>query len=722
MGVQKTSSKKGLREITVPEWLSRLSLIECKSLPDVQEMVTDLLSSENPIMYDIETTGLRTYDDIVVSMQFANRSDKAYFIPIAMNNGMTNLPIAEVAKLCQPLFDRGMVGHNIKFDWKMSRRHFDFKILADTMLDCRMYDSEMMAGLKNVSQKLLRVSETLELKQFFKRGEPVRFDLMTPEFAVAYACQDVILTNRLYHLFSSSERVDRTSFIYNLELELIKVVGDMELTGVGLSMDVIREGLEKSEKLIAKLQTDIDILAGRPVALSKTNDLKKLLYEELGLPILKQTEKGEPSTDAATLDMLKGKSPVVDLILDYRKVAKLREAFLEPIPQMVQGDGCIHASFNQFGTRTGRFSSSEPNLQQIPKNRAEGDNQTEIDELTSYLRAAIVPPKGFIGFVDADYAQIEYVLFASLSQEPSLLEAFATGVDVHKKTAAIVFGVPVDKVTKEQRQAGKTLNFSILYGASHYRIAEQLGITDVEAQNILADYWRKLPTIQHFVEGIHTDTRRRGYASTFFGRRRYLPNIMSHDRRERMSAQREAVSTAVQGSAADLVKMALVRVHNLFTDAGLKSKLCLTVHDQIVVAHHPDDDKKKVAELLCEGMEIQIEGWAAVKAEVGYGINWRDIKDLTDPVAVPHQVTKSVSNTLQLPETQPFMIINANVMSPILKSILDKYAGDDYVYLDSHENPVSTHKVRLCRELFIALKHAEYDYTLNKLAQIKLWS
>jgi DNA polymerase I len=620
-----TPAKQDLRETVEDSWLKSCDLRVLATVAEVEQMVTYLLTCDT-ICFDTETTGLRVIDDDVVALQFCGDGQRAYFIPVAMlDQRFTNISMGEVVRVCAPLWEKGFVGHNLGFDWKMMVQHgADFNIVADTLLMSKLYDVYDSASLKDLSRKHLALDEVIPFKTLFPpkvKKEQRRFDVVPFEAAVPYACQDVLAGWRLHQWFIN--KLDRSHFIYQLEHDCIKPLAKMELLGVRLNQPQIAEATREAERLMAEQLALIEQAAGRPVVLSKPRDVGALLYQELKLPVLKTSEKtGAASTDAATLRSLQGKHPVVDAILAYREAEKIKAGFLDPLPTFVQKDGCIHTQYNQYGAVSGRLSSKEPNLQQVPKERGKSS-----DALRAAVRSSILPPPGFVGFLDIDYSQIEYRLFASLSGDPGLMAAFFNDIDVHVQTAAVMLKKAVEDVDKNDRQRGKSLNFMAIYGGSKFKLAEMLGCSVEEAEKLLGDYWKNLPKAQRYVESIKSRARGVGYTETFFGRRRAVPGINSGDRKERSSAEREAVNTAVQGTAADLIKMAIVRSDKVLEARGFKSRLVLTVHDELVVAHHQDDDLDAVANAMQWAMEISMPGWCDMVSEPGYGSDWNSIED-----------------------------------------------------------------------------------------------
>lgn len=714
-------------------WLDACDLIVVNSVADLFEMVSDLMAAE-VICFDTETTGLRVIDDEVVALQFCGDGRRAYFVATGMlDQRFTNLPMAEVVRICRPLWEKGFVGHNLGYDWKMMAQYgVDFHIVADTLLMSKLYDVYASAALKDLALTHLKLPEAIKFKSLFPakvKADQRRFDIVEYDKAVPYALQDVIVGWKLYHWFLP--HMDTSHFIYQLEHDCIKPLARMELLGVQLDKEQIANATLEAERMMSEQLQLIEQCAGRPVSLTRPKDIATLLYDELKLPILKRSEKTQaPSTDAATLKMLEGQHPVVDAILRYRETEKIKVGFLDPLPTFVQKDGCIHTQYNQYGAVSGRLSSKEPNLQQVPKERGKAN-----DALRKAVRASLLPPPGYVGFLDIDYSQIEYRLFASLSGDRGLLEAFENDIDVHVQTAAVMLGKPVDAVDKNDRQRGKSLNFMAIYGGSKYKLAEMLGCDVDEAEKLLTEYWVTLKTAARYVEQIKGRARATGYTETFFGRRRAVPDINSKDRKSRSAAEREAVNSNVQGTAADLIKMAIVRADRCLTERGLKSRLCLTVHDELVVAHHPDDQLDEVADVMQWAMEIQMPGWCPMISEPGYGPDWNSIEDYTYPsrrlgeaapqsVAAPAEATTSIMTAMPpiTAEESITLHLSPTMDRELLRTIaqvVETRPGPTMLFLQLGEVRLRARQgLQVDRQFLLALRYEKLTYDLSpKLEQ-----
>lgn len=727
-------TKPEAQEVVEASWLKTCDLVVVENTTTLESAVHELLGCE-VVCFDTETTGLRVIDDEVVALQFCGDGNRAFFVPVNMlDTRFKNLPMGEVLRICQPLWEKGFVGHNLGFDWKMMVQYgADFNIVADTLLMSKLYDVYDSAALKDLSKKHLQLDEVITFKALFPakvKKEQRRFDVVEYEKAVPYACQDVLVGWRLYHFFKPL--IDSSHFIYQLEHDCIKPLAKMELLGVQLDQEQIQAATVEAERTMAEQLALIEQIAGRPVALSKPKDIAHLLYTELKLPVLKSSEKtGAASTDASTLKALQGKHPVVDAILMYREAEKIKVGFLDTLPGFVQKDGCIHTQYNQYGAVSGRLSSKEPNLQQVPKERGKSN-----DALRKAVRASILPPGGYIGFLDIDYSQIEYRLFASLSGDRGLLEAFEKDIDVHIQTASVMTGTPIDQVDKNLRQRGKSINFMAIYGGSKYKLSEMLGCSVDEAETMLSDYWKNLPMAARYCDLVRARARATGYCETFFGRRRALPGINSRERKDRSAAEREAVNTSVQGTAADLIKMAIVRADKALAANNLKSRLVLTVHDELVVAHHPDDELDAVANTMQWAMEISMPGWCAMISEPGYGTDWNSIEDYpypnrregAPPALVPPVVmapTESImTGSPPLTDEDAITLVLTPAHQPDLPRIARAFQerpGPTTLFIEVGDHRLKARQgVQIDRSFLLQLRAERLTYRLSRALEVRL--
>lgn len=672
------------------EWLDKCQLIIVDNIDALRRMVTELLTA-GFVTYDVETTGLQIIDDSLVSMQFAGSEDTAYFIPLAMQ-GMTNLSLPEVIVELQPLWKRGLIGHNIGYDWKMTQRFVDFEIEADTVIEAKLVpelwnDYQYKWDLKSLAHGLFQL-EVVEYSDLFPRRTPkkaMRFDLVDPEYGIPYACQDVLLTWKLHLELLAKYKLDQSHNIYKWEHQLIKVIARMELLGIGLNTQKLNEAEKVATALMDTDQATISALAGEDILISSSAQISKLLYEKLGLVAPRMTPSGKTgSSDAKAMEMLKGQHPVIETIVHYRNIEKLRNAFLSKLPGFVQSDGCVHTSYNQYGAISGRMSSKKPNLQQVPKER-----DKDGDELRVAIRSSFVPPVPYIGLLDIDFSQIEYRLAASLAKDRGLIEAFINGVDVHVKTAAMMYKVPIEEVDKQMRNRGKTANFAAIYGQGPDALAETWGLTRYEAQEIMKQYWRAVPGLRRYCEYLREQAREKGYSETYFGRKRVHPNINHRAYSLKSTAEREAVNSPIQGAAADLMKLAMLRCDKALKVGNFKSGMLLTVHDQLTFGHHPDDDLDTLSEAMREAMELDLPGFVPLLTDAGYGPNWNDIEKFEYPSrrAIKESPAKLLPAPLAVLGTTPALEVQRDYLKLFMAESGESVARQVYNKLSSSPGP-----------------------------------
>jgi len=400
-----------------------------------------------------------------------------------------------------------------------------------------------------------------------------------------------------------------------IELPLVEVLVDMEWHGIAIDPAVFARLSRELASDLARLEQEIAKAAGTPFNVNSPRQLSAILFERLGLPVLKRTKTG-PSTDADVLEQLAGLGhEVPKLLMEYRELEKLRSTYVDTLPGRVHPlTGRIHTSFNQVGAATGRLSSSEPNLQNIPVRTARGEE----------IRRGFVPAPGW-KFVVADYSQIELRLMAHLSGDPGFIAAFRAGGDIHRETAAIIFGVPVEQVTPEMRTRAKTINFATIYGQGPFALSRQLGIGQEEARAFIAAYFQRFAGVRAFLDRQVALARERGYVETLFGRRRYVPEVRDRNFNTRAFGERQAQNAPLQGSAADLIKIAMIRIHRGLKESGAAARLLLQVHDELVL-EAPAAETAAVTSLVKRHMEGAAALTVPLVVETGVGDSWLDAK------------------------------------------------------------------------------------------------
>ncbi|MGH7703377.1 MAG: DNA polymerase I [Gemmatimonadales bacterium] len=583
------------------------------------------------VALDTETTSLEPHDAELIGIALATDPLQAWYLPfghrpaggaLAAPAPVRNLPPLDhpdcaglVALLQDPAVPKA--GHNVKYDWQVLRR-------AGVELAGVAYDSMLASFVLDPGRR----SHGIDVLSLEHLGRPMRaYDDLTgkgkkqipfAEVSVADAAQycgaDSATVLALHDVLADSLReMALQPLLQDLELPLVEVLVDMEWAGIAIDSAVFARLSAEMGADLQGLERDIARLAGTDLNLNSPKQLATLLFEKLQLPILKKTKTG-PSTDAEVLEQLAEMGHEVPrLILDYRELQKLRSTYVDVLPQKVnRATGRIHTSFNQTGAATGRLSSSEPNLQNIPVRSRRGEE----------LRRGFVPGPGCC-FVVADYSQIELRLMAHLSEDPGFIDAFQQGGDIHRQTASTIFGVPLDQVTSEQRARAKTINFGTIYGQGAFALSRQLGITQEEAKAFITQYFTRFAGVRAFLDRQVKLARERGYVETLFGRRRYIPEINEKNFNLRAFAERTAGNSPLQGSAADLIKIAMKDLHRTLKRERLGARLLLQVHDELVL-EAPSAETDRVAMMVKEHMEGAAQLKVPLVVDVGIGKNWLD--------------------------------------------------------------------------------------------------
>lgn len=585
------------------------------------------------VALDTETSSLEPHDAELIGLSFAVVPGSAWYLPfghrprggeLAAPAPVTNLPpITDPA--CAPIADLlrdatvPKAGHNIKYDWQVLRR-------AGVELAGVGYDS-MLASFVLDPGRRSHAIDTLSLEHL---GKPMRdygdlagkgkaqipFAEVAVADAAAYCGADSATVLALKAVFEP--RLAQTSLrplLDGIELPLVEVLVDMEWTGIAIDPTLFARLSRELGGDLQRLEGAIALVAGGVINLNSPKQLAAVLFERLGLPVLKRTKTG-PSTDADVLEELAAMGhELPKLLLEYRELQKLRSTYVDVLPGRVnRGTGRIHTSFNQIGAATGRLSSSEPNLQNIPIRTLRGEE----------IRKGFVPAPGW-KFVAADYSQIELRLMAHLSQDPAFVEAFRRGEDIHRQTAALIFGVSLADVTSDMRGRAKTINFGIIYGQGAFGLSRQLGIGPEEAKAFIAEYFQRFAGVRAYLDRQVALAREKGYVETLFGRRRYIPEVQDRNFNLRAFGERVAQNAPLQGSAADLIKIAMVRLHRALADEGSAARLVLQVHDELVL-EAPAGEVDRTTALV----KVHMEGAASLRVplvvEVGVGDNWLEVK------------------------------------------------------------------------------------------------
>ncbi len=573
------------------------------------------------IALDTETTSLDPMRARLVGLSFAIEPGEAWYIPLAHDypGAPPQLPLSEVLGRLRPLLEdpiRPKVGQHLKYDLHVLANHGIALegIAHDTMLQSYVLDpGSGRHDLDSLAERELSY-RTIRYEEVAGKGaRQIPFSQVPVESACAYAAEDADIALRLHRaMWPRLEREPALRRVYQeLELPLVKVLAAMERKGVLLEVERLREHGRELGKRLETLRGRAQALLGRPLNLDSPKQLAEVLYGELGLPVSRRTPTRQPSTDEEALSQLAEHHELPGIVLEYRQLAKLKSTYTDRLVELIHPrTGRVHTQFHQAVAGTGRLSSSDPNLQNIPVRTEEGRR----------IRRAFVAPPGYL-LLSADYSQIELRIMAHLSRDEGLLAAFRAGMDVHRATAAEVFGVPPDQVSAEQRRAAKAINFGLIYGMSAFGLSRQLGIPREQAEHYIDRYFERYPGVRGYMEETRRSARERGYVETLFGRRLYLPELRARNLQRRQAAERAAINAPMQGSAADIIKRAMIAIaRNPLLD-GTRAAMILQVHDELVFEVH-EDLGECLAAAVREAMAGAAELAVPLVVDVGLGRDW----------------------------------------------------------------------------------------------------
>ena len=591
---------------------------------ELEELVEKFLHVQE-FAIDTETNGVNPITSDLVGISIAFQPHEAYYIPVFHRYmGMPEqLPIKSVLDKFKPILadpSIGKIGQNIKYDLHLLRRYgveidgisFD-TMLASYILNpsARGHDLDTLS-LDYIGHKMVSIEELIG-----KGKNQITMEEVDIERVTHYSSEDADITLQLKRrLESELQKNDLESVFREIELPLIPVLADMEMNGVKIDTVSLAEISIKLSKRLEELTKGIYDLAGEEFNINSPKQLGYILFEKMKLPSGKKTKTGYSTNEAELERLAAAKYQLPSLILEYRGIAKLKSTYVDALPQSINpATGRVHTSFNQAVTETGRLSSSNPNLQNIPIRTEEGRE----------IRGAFIPGDGFDFILTADYSQIELRMLAHLSGDPVLTEAFQKGDDIHSRTASLIFGAPIDQVTSDMRRQAKTVNFGVIYGMGAFRLARELDITLSDAQKFIDSYFQTYAGVKSYFEGIVEFARKNGYVATISGRKRKMTEMHSRDKNIREFAERSAINTPVQGSAADLIKVAMIKIANFLKTSNLKSRLLLQVHDELifeVVESELDIVKSNVIALMEKAIPLNVP----VKVDIGVGKSWLEAK------------------------------------------------------------------------------------------------
>ncbi len=578
------------------------------------------ISAAELTAFDTETTSLDPMAAKLVGMSFSVKPGEAAYLPLAHRGTdvAAQLPLAEVLDKLRPWLESDAhpkLGQNLKYDAHVLANHgITLRGIAhDTLLQSYVLESDKPHDMDSLAKRHLGLTTIPYTEVCGKGAKQIGFDEVAIDRATEYAAEDADVTLRLHqHLWPQLEATPQLAALYrDIELPVLSVLLEMERTGVLIDPFLLSQHSEELGRRLHALEGEAHTLAGQPFNLGSPKQLGEILFGKLGLPVVKKTATGQPSTDEEVLEKLAEDYPLPKLLLEHRSLSKLKSTYADKLPRMVNPHtGRVHTSFSQATAVTGRLSSSEPNLQNIPIRTPEGRR----------IRAAFIAPRDHL-IVSADYSQIELRIMAHLSDDARLLEAFAKGEDVHRATAGEVFGVAPAEVSSEQRRYAKVINFGLIYGMSAHGLAKNLGIERAAAQSWIDRYFARYPGVADYMERTRNEARDKGFVETVFGRRLYLPDIRASQAGRRQGAERAAINAPMQGTAADLIKKAMIATRDWLASSGLQSKLVLQVHDELVL-----EVPKAELDTIRAALPKLMGGVAKLKVpllvEVGAGDNW----------------------------------------------------------------------------------------------------
>lgn len=591
-----------LDEATFNQWLAKLTEAEL-------------------FAFDTETTHLDYTKALVVGVSFAIEAGYAAYVPLAHSypGAPQQLSRQWVLDQLKPLLESESarkVGQNLKYDANVLANHGISLagICHDTMLQSYVLNSTASRhNMDALAEKYLG-QETIHYEDVAGKGaKQICFDQVSIELAAPYAAEDADITLRLHqHIFPQLKQIDSLATVYEtIEMPLVPVLARMEQTGVLVDEQMLSQQSGELTASIKALETQAHEAAGQPFNLGSPKQIQEILYDKLGLPVLKKTPKGQPSTAESVLQDLAVDFPLPRLILEHRSLSKLRSTYTDKLPKQINPvTGRVHTSYHQAVAATGRLSSSDPNLQNIPVRSEEGRR----------IRQAFIAEEGFT-VMAADYSQIELRIMAHLSQDTGLLQAFKEGLDVHKATAAEVFGVPVDQVETHQRRSAKAINFGLIYGMSAFGLAKQLDIDRGAAQGYINLYFERYPGVKQYMDETRELAREQGYIETLFGRRLYLPDILAKNGQRRQYAERTAINAPMQGTAADIIKLAMLSVDNWLQVDKPAVRMVMQVHDELVFEVE-NSYLDQAASIIQQKMSGAASLDVPLVVDVGMGKNW----------------------------------------------------------------------------------------------------
>jgi DNA polymerase-1 len=576
---------------------------------------------------DLETTGPDPMRAAIVGISFTLKSYAAFYIPLAHSylGAPRQLEKEYALRRLKPILENDEIkkyGQNIKYDLIVLKRegiilrgvYFDSMIASYVLNPSKTNHNLNDIAIEYLNYKMTPISELIG-----KGKKAITMDKVEVGMVVPYACSDADIALRVAQIMKSELKdkgLDR--LFYEVEMPLLEVLAEMEMNGVIIDMDYLAELSQDFSLRLRDLEKEIYKFAGHEFNINSPRQLSFILFEKLNLPVVSRTKTG-PSTSEEVLVQLAERHKLPHLIIEYRELQKLKSTYIDGLPGMVNPQTRrLHTSFNQTVTATGRLSSSEPNLQNIPIRTEEGRK----------IRRAFIPDKGWL-FVSADYSQIDLRVLAHISGDESLKDAFFHNEDIHRRTASEIFGVSQEEVTLELRRIAKTVNFGLSYGMSPYGLSKDLGVSQSEAKRYIDSYFKKYKGVKKYIKKIVVQARKEGFVTTLLNRRRYLPEINSRNGSLRGFAERMAINTPIQGSSADIIKVAMIRITDKLKAKGLKAKMTLQIHDELLF-EVPEQEMDELARLAKEEMEGAVSLDVPVVVDIKVGKNWRDLEEMKE--------------------------------------------------------------------------------------------
>lgn len=579
------------------------------------------LNNADLISIDTETTSLDYMQARIVGLSFAVTENSAAYLPLQHDypDAPEQLPFAETLEKFKPIIEdenKKKIGQNLKYDMEVFANHgIALRGVAhDTMLESYVVNSTSgRHDMDTLASTLLNI-ETIHYEDVAGKGaKQVSFNEVAIEDAAPYAAEDADIVLKLHRVLSSNlKKHEPLQQVYNnIEMPLMPVLARIERNGVVIDSDMLLQQSHELQSRMQEIEMEAHDLAGETFNIGSPKQIQAILYEKMDLPVLAKTPKGQPSTAESVLQELAEDYSLPKLILEHRSVSKLRSTYTEKLPQMINSDtGRVHTSYHQAVAATGRLSSSNPNLQNIPIRTPEGRK----------IRLAFVAPEGYT-LVAADYSQIELRIMAHLSADENLLDAFEKGLDIHKTTAAEVFSTNIDEVTNEQRRAAKAINFGLIYGMSAFGLAKQLGIARGEAKEYIDLYFSRYPSVKSFMDDTREKAKQDGFVETVYQRRLYLPEINARNAARRQYAERTAINAPMQGTAADIIKLAMISIDNWLQQTYFDAKMIMQVHDELVFEVATDKLDEFIGEIntrMSENDKLKVP----LVVDIGQGSNW----------------------------------------------------------------------------------------------------